>query len=122
MADTIIKSSMLEPSAHENLIIDGDFNFWYEGTSQTSSGYGSDTMYANLHSGSTKTVSRQAFTLGQTDVPHNPRYYSRTVVTSVAGASNYVIKIIKLEDVRRLSAKSISVSFWLKLMPLKILL
>jgi hypothetical protein len=31
---------------------------------------------------------RQAFTLGQTDVPGEPTYFCRTVVSSVAGAGN----------------------------------
>lgn len=97
-----------------NYVVDGDFNVWLEGTSQTTSGYGSDTMYMNNNRGSTKTHSRQLFTVGQTDVHGGLKYYSRTAVTSVAGADNYVLKRQKIEDVRRLAGKTVTLSFWAK--------
>jgi len=97
-----------------NKIIDGDFNFWFEGTSQTTNGYGSDTMWANQSSGTTKVHSRQEFTPGQTDVPGNPTYFSRTVVSSVAGASNYCIKAQNLEQLKNLSGKVVTLSFYAK--------
>ena len=98
----------------QNYIVDGDFLFWYEGPSQTTSGYGSDTMWLNNNSGSTKTHSRQEFTVGQSDVPGNIDYFSRTVVTSVVGASNYCNKLHNIEDVKKLSDKNITFSFWAK--------
>ena len=97
-----------------NYIIDGDFENWFEGTSQTSSGYGSDVMCSNTHSGSTKTHSRQTFTLGQTDVPGGVKYYSRTAVTSSAGAGNFCSKIFFIDDVRRLAGKTVTLSFYAK--------
>lgn len=97
-----------------NHIIDGDFNFWYEGTSQTVTGYGSDTVYRNNNTGTTKTHSRQSFTPGHLDVPGNPKYFSRTVVSSVAGASNFCNKQQKLESVSKLSGKEATFSFWAK--------
>lgn len=96
------------------LNIDGDFNFWYEGTSQSISGYGSDTMSQNNHVGSTKVHSRQTFTPGQSEVPGNPKYYSRTAVTSVAGAVNYVVKKIFIEDVATLAGKTVTLSSYMK--------
>lgn len=68
----------------KNYIINSNFDYWQRNTTQTSSGYGSDDRWINDHGGSTKAHSRQAFTLGQTDVPNDPKYFSRTVVTSVA--------------------------------------
>ena len=85
-----------------------------ERTSQTSSGYGSDDRWINEHAGSTKTVSRQTFTVGQTDVPGNPKFWSRTVVSSVAGASNFVVKSQKIESVATLSGQTVALSFWAK--------
>lgn len=97
-----------------NKIINGDFDIWQRNTSQTSSGYGSDDRWESTHSGTTKTHSRQSFTLGQTDVPGNPQYYSRTVVTSSAGASNFAHKSQKIEGVRTLAGKTATLTFWAK--------
>jgi len=98
----------------EDVVINGRFDLWQEGTSQTSSGYGSDDLWLNLHSGSTKTHSRQAFAFGQTDVPGNPKYFSRTAVTSAAGASNYAAKHRRFEDVTRFSGKTVNFAVWAK--------
>jgi hypothetical protein len=102
------------PLVFRNKIINGGFNIWQRGTSQTSAGYGSDDRWYNDNTGSTKTTSRQPFTLGQTDVPNNPTYYSRTVVSSVAGAGNYVAKYQRLESVSSLSGQTATFSFWAK--------
>lgn len=100
------------PITRENLIIDGNFDHWFEGTSQTSNGYGSDTMWYNGNIGSTKTHSRQAFALGDTDTWDAPAaYYSRTVVSSVAGASNGVYKEQRVEDVKKLAGRKVTLSF-----------
>lgn len=98
----------------KNWIINGMFDVWQRGTSQTTGGYGSDDRWANEHSGSTKAQSQQAFTVGQTVVPNNPKYFSRTVVTSVAGINNFVSKIQKIEDVTKLAGKIVTLSFWAK--------
>lgn len=99
---------------NENLIINGSFNIWQRATSQTSTGYGSDDRWNNVHTGTTKTHSRQAFTLGQIDVPYEPVYYSRTVVTSVAGANNHCIKAQFIESVRTLAGQTVTLSFYAK--------
>lgn len=98
----------------ENDCINGTFDHWQRGISQTSSGYGSDDRWNNSHSGSTKVHSQQLFTNGQTDVPGNPEFYSSTVVSSVVGASNFCQKWTKLLDVRRYSGKKVAFSFYAK--------
>jgi len=95
-----------------NLAVDGNFDFWLEGISGTLSGVGPDTMWANGHLGSTKVVSRQTFALGDTDgFDDSARYYSRTVVTSVAGAGNYACKVLRLEGVHRTAGRRLALSF-----------
>lgn len=96
----------------KNHVIDGNFDIWLEAASQTTSGYGSDTMWLNEHSGSTKVHSRQAFTPGQTLVPGNPEFFSRTVVTSVVGASNYCRKSQRIERVKTNAGNKATYSFY----------
>ena len=97
-----------------NKIINGGFDIWQRGISQTSNGYGSDDRWNNGSSGSTKTASQQVFTNGQTDVPGNPRFWSRTVVSSVPNVANYVLKVQPIENVSTLSGQTATVSFWAK--------
>jgi hypothetical protein len=97
-----------------NFIINGNFDIWQRATSQTTSGYGSDDRWVNENVGSAKTASRQTFTVGQTDVPNSPTFFSRTVVTSVAGASNYTVKYQKIENVATLAGQVGVMSFWAK--------
>lgn len=98
----------------KNWIINGGFDIWQRGTSQTTTMYGSDDRWSNDHIGSTKTHSRQSFAIGQTDVPNNPTYFSRTVVSSVVGADNAVDKTQRIEDVTKLAGKIVTLSFWAK--------
>ncbi len=97
-----------------NKIINGNFDIWQRATSQTTDGYASDDRWANGNVGTTKTHSRQAFTVGQTDVPGNPKYFSRTVVNSVGGAGNYCIKLQRIEGVSTLAGKTATLSFYAK--------
>jgi len=102
------------PLSNRNVLINGNFDIWQRGTSQTSSGYGSDDRWLNQNGGSTKTHSQEVFALGQTEVPGNPKYFSRTVVSSVAGASNYTLKAQRIESVATLAGQTATLSFWAK--------
>ena len=112
MTGGAIITNEIEALGKEDMIINGGFNIWQRGTSQTSSGYGSDDRWQNESAGSTKTHSRQAFAVGQTEVPNNPTYFSRTAVTSVAGG--HCNKYQHIEDVTKLSGKTVTLSFWAK--------
>lgn len=102
------------PFALRNRILNGNFDIWQRALTQSASGYGSDDRWANENIGTTKVHSQQGFALGQSLVPGNPRAYSRTVVTSVAGASNYCCKTHKFESVDTFSGKNVTLSFWAK--------
>lgn len=99
---------------YKNKIINGSFDIWQRGTSQTTSGYGSADRWPIIISGSSATVSRQSFTPGQTDVPNNPMYFYRCVVSSVTGATNRVMLYQRIENVRTLSGTTATLSFWAK--------
>jgi hypothetical protein len=95
-----------------NRIINGNFDIWQRGTSQTSSGFGSADRWLCYNSGSTKTASRQAFALGQTEVPGNPSFFMRHVVSSVAGAGNNAGLYQPIEYVSTFAGQTVTVSFW----------
>jgi hypothetical protein len=69
--------------------------------------------WVNRNNGTTGAHSRQTFTLGQTDVP-SASYYLRTVVTSVAGVSNYSELDHPLEGLAKFAGKQLTVTFWAK--------
>lgn len=101
----------------ENLLINGGFDIWQRGTSQTGYGYGSDDRWFNAFSGAgiARTHSRQAFTPGQTDVPGNPAYFSRTVISAAGSAStDFCQKNQKIEGVRTAAGSKVTLSFWAK--------
>jgi hypothetical protein len=96
-----------------NRIINGNFDIWQRGTSFTGNEYGADRWIHN-RVGTTHTATRQPFTLGQTEVPGEPTYFCRTVVSSVAGAGNYSVLVQFIEDVRTFAGQQVTVSFWAK--------
>jgi len=114
MGLTKVTAGVLAHHGRKNAIINGDFDIWQRGTTQTTAAIDSDDRWFNSNFSTTKVHSRQTFDLGQTDVPNNPQYYSRTVVSSVAGSSNYCVKYQKMEGVRAFSGQTVSVSFWAK--------
>jgi hypothetical protein len=112
--DIVVPSINSGPLAgFRNAIINGNFDVWQRGTSFTGLEYGAD-RWVNTRTGSTCTMSRQAFTLGQTDVPGEPTYFCRMAVTSVAGASNNALIQQPIEDVRTFAAQQITISLWAK--------
>lgn len=113
-SDTVSEVRSLLSIGRKNIFINGDFDIWQRGTSQTNSGVLSDDRWENGIGGSTQSVTREVFTPGQTKVPGNPKYFSRTAVTSAVGASNLAAKWQNVENVVNHSNKTITASFWAK--------
>jgi len=111
-----INGTALSPvmSAYKNKFINGNFDIWQRGTSNGMSGYYTADRWNAANVGSTKIASRQTFTTGQTDVPGEPTYYMRQVVTTSAGAGNFTLKYQAIENVRTLAGKTATMSFWAK--------
>ena len=97
-----------------NAIINGNFDVWQRGTSQTVSGYGSADRWNLSGSTSTWAITQQSFTVGQTDVPHNPKYYYRNVVTTGSTAGSYTLMTHAVEDVRTFAGETVTLSFYAK--------
>ncbi len=99
-----------------NLIINGNFDIWQRGTSHsiTSSQYTVDRWQLIFDGtpASGGTVTRQTFTLGQTDVPNNPKYYLQYDFPNVGTPSNYIRQSI--EGVHNLAGQTATFSFWAK--------
>ena len=105
--------AMGESIGRRNYLINGNFDKWDYGTNQTWSGYGSDNRWHNANYGSTKTHSQVA--CGDTErALFNATYFSRTVVSSVAGAGNYIINLQLIENINLLAGKTVTLSFWAK--------
>lgn len=100
-----------------NAIINGNFDIWARGTSfSPGSGVYTADRWAVVFdgTGATRTISRVAFTLGQTDVPGEPAYFLR-FAQSVAG-SNATFNGIqqRIEGVRTFAGQQVTVSFYAK--------
>lgn len=102
----------------KNKFINGNFDYWQRGTSLAADGTSTVRYLADrwltFGAGTTIAPSRQSFTLGQTDVPNNPKYFHRCVVASVAGAANYSTLTQRIEGVETLAGQQVTVSFWAK--------
>jgi hypothetical protein len=94
----------------KNRIINGNFDIWQRGTSFSSpNGYTADRWIAA--SDATHTVSRQSFTLGQTAVSNEPRFFLRN---TKASGGTYTTIYQRIESVRTLAERPTTVSFWAK--------
>ena len=95
----------------KNLIINGDFSVAQRGTSFTgTSEYTLDRLRLE-RVGSTCTTTQQTHTLGQTAVPSHPTNFLRSVVTTSAGAGNFVRHEYRIEDLSRFSGEEVTLSF-----------
>jgi hypothetical protein len=100
--------------SNRNLIINGAMQVAQRGTSvtgATSAGYSTVDRMNHNSSGATLNMSRQDFTLGQTDVPSQFKHYFRMNATT--GANNAGLRY-KVEDVQSVPEGSVTLSFYAK--------
>jgi len=95
-----------------NLIINGNFDIWQRGTSQSAGGYGSADRWLFYFGTGSGVVSRQAFDLGQSDVPGNPRFFCRHVVSTLSAAGIGTALGQRIEDVRTLAGRTATLTFY----------
>lgn len=97
--------------------INGNMDIWQKGpTMPVYAAVGGYQCDFNGHRGrgSEVLVERRSFPLGQTDVPGNPKYFMRTNVSSVAGADNYAVVAVDIDDVQTYAGGKATVAFWAK--------
>lgn len=97
---------------NENGLINGNFDWWQRNTSFTAAGYTADRWKLAIGTGATVTLTRQSFTLGQTDVPGEPRHYLR-MVRGAAGSSQTLLSQ-RMEGVRSFAGQTATLTFWAK--------
>ena len=91
----------------KNLFINGGFDVWQRGTSLAGASKFLADRWFNTTSG---TQSRQTFTAGQTDVPHNPTYYYR----QVTGSTEWFETRQRIENVALTAGREVTLSYWMK--------
>ncbi|UVM62579.1 carbohydrate-binding protein CenC [Pseudomonas sp. P9_35] len=100
-----------------NLLINGNFDIWQRGTTNLNPNTGAfvaDRFRCDWNGNAGVNISRQSFLLGQSEVPHEPRFFYRWQQV-VAGAGATVHKISQaVESVRTLAGKVATITFWAK--------
>ena len=112
IVDEIEDSGGTSVVGRKNVIINGNFDIWQRGSSFTATGYTADRWYAIASGTGTTTISQQSFTLGQTDVPNEPKYYLRIAKSSGATSGDYLSS--KNESVRTFAGQATVISFYAK--------
>jgi len=109
---------MSNTSSFKNKLINGNFDIWQRGvtTSTISHQYLADRW--DSYAGGTlvaRVYSKSVFTLGQTAVPGEPSNYATINITNGGDATNGNVQILQhIENVRTLSGKKVTLSFWAK--------
>lgn len=115
IVDEIEDSGGSSVIGRKNAIINGNFDIWQRGTSFTANGYHADRWNTTVSGTGTTTISQQAFTIGQTDVPGEPKYYLRIAKSSgVSGASGADVLSQRIEGVRTFAGQTATLSFYAK--------
>ncbi len=109
ISDVIANS--LKVTSAQNLIVDGQFNHWDDGAGPfTASGYFPTIWRVNNTGNSGTGWQRGDFTLGQTDVPHNPKYFM-----SCNNVSSATINLFTRLDLLEVTADTeVTFSVWLR--------
>lgn len=101
----------------KNVLINGGFDIWQRGPSNiapNTGGYVADRFRCDWNGNAGVNITQQSFTLGQAEVPNEPRYFLRwQQVTAGSGATIHKVSQ-NIESVRTLAGKVATVTFWAK--------
>lgn len=102
----------------KNYLINGHHRWWQRGTSVSSFTNGQRycaDRWAFASALNNISTNRQAFDMGQTDVPGNPVFFQRCSIDTVdAGATAYTVYFQRIENLRRFANKQITISWYAK--------
>lgn len=111
-------ASWVDPPTNRNRIINGDLSCWQRGTSFTNPASGSYTadrwMVAHDGSGATRTISQQAFTVGNPITGYEPSFFYRYAVSVAGSGGTFAGFQQRIEDVRTFAGQTVTISFWAK--------
>lgn len=121
---TTVKNLLDNAALNPNLLINGGFEIWQRGTSFTNTqptsfgvNYVTDRWLQGITGGSGGQLltTREVFSSAQTEVPNNPKYYTKltgnSLVTNTSGGVSFDQNI---EDVRTCAGKKVTVTFYAK--------
>lgn len=95
-------------SGFKNYIINGSFDVWQRGTSQTTTGYGSaDRWQPNIGGNGTFTIAKYVG-----DTMNGRKINTCAIGLNVVGTTSYVGITTRLEDMMRFAGKTLTLSFY----------
>lgn len=98
--------------SYRNVLVNGGFDVWQLGTSFAAADYTADQWKLTLGTGAAVTVSQQSHTLGQTNVPGEPKHFLRFDRTTAGSVLSSIEN--RRESVRTLAGQAVSVGFYAK--------
>lgn len=117
----ILPSQLGINTGFKNWIINGLMGIWQRQTTHTLSTGGGRQYTADRwaflpsqHTSVTGTVTREAFTLGQTEVPFDPQFFLRMAVSAISGGISQWGVGQPIEGVRTFAGRIVTVSFYAK--------
>lgn len=100
-------------NTYSNAIINGMFDVWQWYTSSDLEGWVTADNWINTLAGtSTQTLSREAFVVGQMEVPGNPQYFQRAEAVGMGALDDLTRFGNYIESVRTYAGQRVTVSFW----------
>lgn len=108
--------SLVKPVMFRNKFINGGFDVWQRGTSFGASPTYTADRWSSQSNPTNSTVTQQAFTPGQTDVPGNPKYFYRVSIgsTETVAGDRVVIRQM-VEDYTQFLGKWVVLSGWYRM-------
>jgi len=102
----------------KNKIINGNFDIWQRGTSfsaPTADDYTADRWVIEFDgTGGTEAITRQSFTLGQTDVPNEPQYYLNITQSVAKSSGSYHLLSQRIEGVRIFAGETVTLKLYMR--------
>lgn len=111
------------PTPSPNYIINGAFDIWQRGTANSNTftnpaafAFTADRWFHNQDGTGDKTITRQSFAVNEVPVAGDRSnfFYRYSQTTAGTGTTYRDVLIHKVEDVRTLAGKTVTLSFWAK--------